>query len=332
MVPRILDYAKRLRVRGITYGLIFGFILLFVYFAEVSGLHGTIGALLLGAVLSPMHCEFHLEVNQALKGISHWVFIPIFFAGIGMFLDLSFTTVNSVLLLSFIVVMTVVRFLSGYLAARLGNMEPRMFISIGVLSKGGIDLAFMLSFFEAGIIDSDLFSLYILVTVFIVVAIPVVIRSVSREVPREEKAGEAMDYILPMYIRLALTGLRARDAMDTEIPAVDKDLSVSEFLRQHVKTGRSSYLVMDGERVAGVISVHQVGSTPRRVRKEARVIDLASKDFPRALPDDDLYSVVEKMTIHNTPVIPVVSPTEPDKPIGVISSSDILKLMIKPAR
>ncbi|HID04376.1 MAG TPA: CBS domain-containing protein [Aigarchaeota archaeon] len=332
LVPKILEYANRLRVKGITYGLIFGLLLLFVYFAEVSGLHGTIGALLFGAVLSPMPSQFHLEVNQALRGISHWIFIPIFFAGIGMFLDLSFTTVDTTLLVSFIFVMTVVRFLSGFLAAHLGGMEPRSLISLGLLSKGGIDLAFMLSFFEAGIIYSDIFSLYILVTIFIVVVTPVVIRYSSREIPREEKQPELMDFILPMYIRMALSGLKAGDAMDKDIPAVGKEVPAVEFLRQHVKTGRSSYLVMDGEKVVGVISIHQVGPAPKRVRKEAKVIDLAVKDFPRAFPEEDLYSVVEKMTLNNISIIPVVSPDEPDKPLGVISRSDILKLLIKPTK
>ena len=329
LVPKLLEYVNRLRVRGITYGLIFGLMLLFVYFADISGLHGTIGALLFGAVLSPMPSQFHLEVNQALKGISHWVFIPIFFAGIGMFLDLSFTTVDTALMLSFVFVMTVVRFLSGYLASRLGGMEPRKLISLGLLSKGGIDLAFMLSFFEANVIDSDIFSLYILVTIFIVVATPIIIRHSAGEIPREEKQPELMEFILPMYIRMALSGLKAKDAMDKNIPAVSKDIPAGEFLKQHVKTGRSSYLVMEGNKVVGIISIQQVGPAPKKLRKGSRVIDLAVKDFPKAHPEDDLYSVVEKMTLHNIPIIPVVSPDEPDKPLGIISRSDILKLLIK---
>jgi|GEM_PF-1777770 len=91
LAPRLLRLALRYTsAREIPFGVLMGILLLFVYFGELSGVHGTIGALLLGVAMSRSAHEFHADVVKGFRSIVYGVFVTIFFAGAWLRLDLSF--------------------------------------------------------------------------------------------------------------------------------------------------------------------------------------------------------------------------------------------------
>ncbi len=329
LLPKLFRLAKKLRVSGIIYGMLLGILLLFVYAAEVSGLHGTMGALLFGAVLSPLSGEFHLEVVRGLRGIAYGVFIPIFFAGLGLYFDLNFLILPQQIILGFLAIMIFLRFLMGYVASKIAGLRAWVALSAGILSKGGVDLAFMLALFEANIIREDILALYIFFTLTIVIASPIILQKTLETVspPTEKEIEEA---ITPTYIRIALTDVKAGDVMSTNIPIIPEDMTIEDFLQHHIEKGRRNYLVVDKDgRLIGVVSIQQVKYISKDLWSKLKIGDIARRNYPTATPDQDLYQIVELMNLHNAPIIPITHPQDPRKILGAITRSDIIKLLTK---
>jgi len=91
VLPHFFRFIKKhLRVEEMYFATVIGVILLVAYFAEVSGIHGAIGALLLGIAVSRMTKEEHQEISKSVRTIGYGIFIPIFFAGIGLHFSLNF--------------------------------------------------------------------------------------------------------------------------------------------------------------------------------------------------------------------------------------------------
>jgi len=85
VLPHFFRLIKNhLRVQQVYFGIVIGVILLVAYFAELSGIHGAIGALMLGIAVSRMNREEYSEISKNVHAIGYGVFIPIFFAGIGL--------------------------------------------------------------------------------------------------------------------------------------------------------------------------------------------------------------------------------------------------------
>jgi len=68
VLPRFFRFIrKHLQVQQVYFGIVVGVILLVAYFAEISGVHGAIGALLLGIAVSRMNRKEYLEISNFLK-------------------------------------------------------------------------------------------------------------------------------------------------------------------------------------------------------------------------------------------------------------------------
>ncbi len=85
-------------------------ILLVAYFAEISGVHGAIGALLLGIAVSRMTKDEYHEISKNIRVIGYGIFIPIFFAGIGLHFSIAFLELDWWIIAVFIAIMTGVKF------------------------------------------------------------------------------------------------------------------------------------------------------------------------------------------------------------------------------
>ena len=135
--PRMLRYVRKyMKVKEIYFGTIIGMILLVSYFAELSGLHGAIGALLLGIAMSQMPKEEYLETSKGLHSIGYGVFIPIFFAGIGLKFAPDFFELPVLTIVGFLAIIIGVKFGGAYVAARIGKLTPYRVVASGSCPRG----------------------------------------------------------------------------------------------------------------------------------------------------------------------------------------------------
>ncbi len=160
---------KHLKVQQIYFGIVIGVILLVAYFAELSGIHGAIGALLLGIAVSRMEKEEYREISKSVSAVGYGIFIPIFFAGIGIHFSTSFVQLPLLMIGGFLAIIVGAKFFGSFIAVRIASMKPAGTVTYGLMAKGAVDLALLLTLFEASIIDENLFSLLVLGTLIMMI-------------------------------------------------------------------------------------------------------------------------------------------------------------------
>ena len=160
---------KHLKVQQIYFGIVIGVILLVAYFAELSGIHGAIGALLLGIAVSRMEKEEYREISKSVSAVGYGIFIPIFFAGIGIHFSTSFVQLPLLMIGGFLAIIVGTKFFGSYIAVRIASLKPSGTVTYGLMAKGAVDLALLLTLLEASIIDENLFSLLVLGTLIMMI-------------------------------------------------------------------------------------------------------------------------------------------------------------------
>jgi Kef-type K+ transport system membrane component KefB len=164
---RMID--KHLKVQEIYFAIVIGVILLIAYFAEVSGIHGAIGALLLGIALSKMEKREFEQVSKSVSTIGNGIFIPIFFAGIGIHFTTSFVELPILIIVGFLGIIIAGKFFASHIAVKVALLKPVRTVTYGLMAKGAVDLALLLVLLESSIIDDALFSLLVLGTLIMMI-------------------------------------------------------------------------------------------------------------------------------------------------------------------
>ena len=184
--PKFFRFIKKhLRVEQMYFAVVIGVILLVAYFAEISGIHGAIGALLLGIAVSRMTKEEYHEISKSVRAIGYGIFIPIFFAGIGLHFSTSFLELPILVIVGFLAIIIGVKFFGSYLAVSVAKMKFPRIVSYGVMSKGAVDLALLLSLLSADILDTPLFSLLVLGTLVTMIISSVELQRKLKKIPEE---------------------------------------------------------------------------------------------------------------------------------------------------
>lgn len=327
--PHMLRYVRKyMKVKEIYFGTIIGMILLVSYFAEASGVHGALGALLLGIAMSQMPKEEYLETSKGLHSIGYGIFIPIFFAGIGLkfapnFLDLPVFTI-----IGFLAIIIGVKFGGSYVAARIGKLTPYKVVASGVMSKGAVDLALMLTLLGAGILDDTIFSLLVFGSLVMMVISGIGLqRGLGKDINVKE---EPTDALIPLYVKMAIGDLKAKDIMSTNLPRTNGKESLSKFVKDHLDALKNSYLVMeDNDILLGVVSIREINRVSQKKWNTITIDKVMNREVAFAEYDEELFSVLEKMNLHHYDLIPVSDPLDKRKVVGVITKHDMLQLLVK---
>lgn len=327
--PHLLrSIRKYMKVKEIYFGTIIGIMLLVAYFAEVSGIHGAIGALLLGIALSKMPKAEYFETSRGLHSIGYGIFIPIFFAGIGLHLVPAFFQLPILVIGGFLAIIIGVKFAGSYVAARIARLTPTSTVATGVMAKGAVDLALMLSLLSVGLLDNELFSLLVFGTMIMMVLSGT---SLQRGLgARVEVKREPREALIPLYAKLAFGESTAKDVMSVSLPHADKDISISQFVQEHLDAAKATYLVLDSNNMLlGAVSIREINKVPQKKWKTTKLESVMDKNITVANVDEDLFSVIEKMSLHHYDLIPVVDVSDPRKVIGIITRHDVMKLLVK---
>ncbi len=186
VLPKFFRFIKQhLKVEQMYFAVVIGVILLVAYFAEISGIHGAIGALLLGIAVSRMTKEEYHEISKNVRAIGYGIFIPIFFAGIGLHFSTSFLELPIWVIVGFLAIIIGVKFFGSFLAVSVAKMKFPKIVSYGVMSKGAVDLALLLSLLGAEILDTPLFSLLVLGTLATMIISSVELQRKLKKIPEE---------------------------------------------------------------------------------------------------------------------------------------------------
>jgi len=325
-LPQFFRLVKNhLRVQQAYFGIVVGVILLVAYFAEISGVHGAIGALLLGIAVSRMSKDEYHEISKNIGAIGYGIFIPIFFAGIGLHFSLAFLELEWWIIIIFIAIMTGVKFLSSYIAVRIANMQPATTVAYGVMSKGAVDLALMLSLLQAKIMDDKLFSLLVLGTLMTMIISSVELQRKLKKITHI-KIGTLELGLIPIYFRRVVSDTPAIAVINTAFSKTTTDVTIKEFTENNKIT--DPFLVFDDQdNLVGLLSKHEIDKSNKKTRDSTIIGDVMSKKFQTALPEEYLFSVIQKMNTNPFDIIPIIDPKKNGKVIGIVTNKGIMELL-----
>jgi Zn-dependent protease len=128
-------------------------------------------------------------------------------------------------------------------------------------------------------------------------------------------------------IQELLAGHTVRDVMSPGCPEVDSRTSIQELIDRHILGGAKRCLVVtDGERPAGLLTVHNLGQLPRQAWSQTMASDMMTsmQDLRTADPDEELWSALADMDRDGVNQIPVL---QGGAVLGMLRRDDVLSYL-----
>ncbi len=198
-------------------------------------------------------------------------------------------------------------------------------VAYGVMSKGAVDLALMLSLLQAKIMDDKFFSLLVLGTLITMIISSVELQRKLKKITHF-KVGTAELGLVPLYFRRVVSDTPAIAVVNTAFSKTRPDITIKEFLENNEIT-KKPFLVFDDDILVGLVSKREINNSQKKTRDLTTIGDVMYKKFHTTLPDDYLFTVIQKMNSHPFDMIPVADPDNPGKIIGIITDEAIMNLL-----
>ena len=190
--PALFEYIHRMHVRESIFAFVVMIALFSAYLAEVFGLHAVIGAFIGGAALSSVPLAKIQEVQSKVDGISYGIFVPIFFAFIGLSVNVG-SIAGAGLFASLVVVMALSgKLIGGFIGARTVGFDSydSLIFGCGMMPRAGVELVVLSIGRSMGIIGDQIFSAIVLMVAVSVLATPVFLKLAIRFKERSEMVRE----------------------------------------------------------------------------------------------------------------------------------------------
>ncbi|MCY3656144.1 MAG: cation:proton antiporter [Chloroflexi bacterium] len=326
VLPRVIVLLHHLlQVPQLSFGLLLGGLFLVVVGAEHVGLHGTLGALLFGAALSTLPYQVRRDIMPGMRGTAEGFFVPLFFASAGLYLSLDFVSLAPETIIGLTLVPLAGKFAGAFISAYITRLDAAMPTAAGLMAKGVAEIALLILLLQAGAIDRDLFSLLVLVMLAYILLTPAGISLALRGLAEGDRTV-ADDETSLFFDRFALEGIRVREILDPSRTYPEQALTVKAFAATWLLPEQNDYVVVDGDKLAGIVSLAMLRYLPRREWEETTLEQVLRHDTPYAYADELVEDVLQRMTESNLTVLPVAE-RETDEFIGSISSHEVIELI-----
>ncbi len=325
--PLVARLRRFIGAPQLTFGLVIGGLFLMVGGVEKIGVHGSLGGLLLGMALSGLPHGLRSEILPGVRGLAQGIFIPLFFASAGLYLNLSFTQLSALVIASIVLAAVLGKFVGAILGVVIARLDHPVAIASGLMGKGVVEIALLLVMLDIGAISPQLFSLLTLIMVcFILLAGPAIGIAIHRTKAIEKPKLPKL--VVPSFARYVKYTAAVKDIMDKSRQFPSVKISVQQFIDMWVVPEQQHYVVVDeSHHLAGIIYLPDLRHLPKNSWKETILSNLIQRDPPVAWSDEPLDDVLERMANNNMSVIPVISP-ETGELISSISSSDVVAQII----
>ncbi len=319
IVPKLVKAVRLYMLSsGALVGVILGLLLLFVGLGEMLGVHGVVGSLLLGLVLSDALLEKEAAgALEAIKKIGEGFFIPLFFAAIGLRLSPS-GPIDPLMATLLVAELVPMRMAIHYLVAKATGL-PALEIAAAVMARGAVDLAILGPFLDAGLVDKGSYAVVVATSIAMLVIYPLAAKKMLGRGAGEEPEKVPL---LPLLARHVLGMMKVRDVMEEPL-FLDRDSTAGEARRLMAEHG-VDVAVVETEKGPGLVYMAELaGADPgeplERYVHRPRVV---------ARPDDSLYHVLEEESIKQEYGAVVV---EEGRVVGVVDPKAVLRRIVSPA-
>jgi Zn-dependent protease len=141
----------------------------------------------------------------------------------------------------------------------------------------------------------------------------------------------AQESVAQVAIRETLAGLSAADVMSKEVPTVPGHITLEEYSTEVLRTGRRSHLVVNDDRLVGMMNVHALNSIPRHewAHNSVQAAMIPREKILWTSPEEPLLRLLERLLSADVNQMPVVSGTIDGAPqiVGIVTRDSILRVM-----
>ena len=326
VLPRVIVLLHHvLQVPQLSFGLLLGGLFLVVVAAEEVGLHGSLGALLFGAALSTLPYQVRRDIMPGMRGTAEGFFVPLFFASAGLHLSLDFTRLAPETILALALAPLAGKFAGAFASAYITRLQAPLATAAGLMAKGVAEIALLILLLHSGAIDQGVFSLLVLLMLGYILLTPLGISFALRrlgdtgpDVPDEE-LPESLD-------RFALDGLQVGEILDESRMHPEQTLTVRAFASTWLLPEQHDYVVVDGDKLAGIVSLSLLRYLPRGEWERTPLERVLRHDTPHAYTDEYVEDALQLMMENALTVLPVAD-RETGAFVGSISSHEVLELI-----
>ena len=126
--------------------------------------------------------------------------------------------------------------------------------------------------------------------------------------------------------RGALEGLRASDIMTPDLPTVGREISLEDYAREMLRTGRRAHLVLAGDQLVGLMTAEALSGVPQHDWDVTSVqaVMLPKSKLQWAAPEEPALSLLDRMRNIGMQQIPVIAG---GSVVGIVTRDSILRVL-----
>ena len=126
--------------------------------------------------------------------------------------------------------------------------------------------------------------------------------------------------------RGVLEGLRVSDIMTPELATIGREISLEDYAREVLRTGRRAHLVVAHEQLVGLMTTEALHSVPKEDWEVTSVqaVMLPKQKLHWAAPEEPALSLLDRMRSAGMPQMPVISG---GNVVGVVTRDSILHVL-----
>ncbi len=132
-------------------------------------------------------------------------------------------------------------------------------------------------------------------------------------------------------IRETLTGLTAADVMSNEVPTIPGNMSLDEYSREVLRTGRRVHIVTSDDRLVGLMNVASLNTIPRDEwdMNSVQAAMVSREKILWASPEEPLQRLLERLMAADVNQMPVVRHGEDGAAniVGMVTRDAILRVI-----
>lgn len=170
------------------FAIFFVFVLLFATITESLGFHFIIGAFFAAMLINEnLVGKKHLEsFHNTTNGLAMGFLAPIFFAGIGLEFNIS-SIQNYGLLIAIILVSYFSKIFGGFIGGKIIglNNKTSLTLGLGLNARGIMELVIANIAYKAGLIDSEIFSMLVIMGVLTTLSTPIMLKRSFKSIENE---------------------------------------------------------------------------------------------------------------------------------------------------
>ncbi len=178
ILPKLFEYIHKMHVEEAILTGVIMVALFSAFLADELGLSDVVGAFVGGALLSTIPTAKIQGVQEKVNGLSYGLFVPIFFAFIGLSVELNAISTVGLFAALLIILALAGKVIGGFIGCKLIGLDSydSLIYGVGGMPRVGVELVVISIAQSMGIIGPEVFSAIVLMVVVSVLITPLALK------------------------------------------------------------------------------------------------------------------------------------------------------------